>query len=459
MKVFSNTWRVGLLALFASMSVVAADWDVDPSYWGGNLMRDGAAGRSVIVFDNSGTSFTDEAIKILKRTDGKYIVVGRVSMAGGLLGIGLTRLLANGTLDTTFGTAGKVSKEACMSSIKDAALDSQNRIIVVGQSTACSGNGTTDGAIVRFTQNGADDTSFAGDGGLVFKFNAAFDGQDDVAAVVIDTLDRIIVGGSLVTSTVRSARVMRFTANGGPDVPNSVAGPVFTTDSFIVDGELSSFGSTVWLIGRESDPTLVAVVWKLTGSLANDTSLATGGTAFLSVNHAPGPSCGLATDYTARALVRFGTTVKIIGNNGNRTWWAGVDETGAAGKSFGCFPLPSNVTAINLFSVTTSGDANGSLYAAGACINASGSRSCLWRFDKLNATDLRVDTTFNGGLPTLITYPKIGAVDADSLASDVLNDGSDILIAGLRVWNGSDWDFATARFGGLGPDVFRNGFE
>jgi hypothetical protein len=100
-----------------------------------------------------------------------------------------------------------------MDQVRDAAFDSQFRIVVVGD-TRCSGNASTDVGVLRFTESGADDTSFSGDGGLGFKFKPDFDGRDRGHAVLVLADDSLLVAGGYKFPSVESGYVQRVSSSG-----------------------------------------------------------------------------------------------------------------------------------------------------------------------------------------------------------------------------------------------------
>jgi uncharacterized delta-60 repeat protein len=122
---------------------------------------------------------------------------GRLAVAGfGLTSqttLGAARFLANGALDTSFGTGGVVSTTITDSSF-DAAIthDGDGRILVAGGE---NGRRVTGAFIVlRLTPFGIFDPTFGTDG--VARIEVADFYADRAAAIAMTTGDRILVGGS-----------------------------------------------------------------------------------------------------------------------------------------------------------------------------------------------------------------------------------------------------------------------
>ena len=150
----------------------------------------GSGGRRAIGFDEPGTSKGDTGVRLLIGPGDKYYVVGSVDVADAnpnVVGIGLARLLPDGAFDTGFGGAatGKRVKNAALTSVADAALD-HDKLLVVG-----GFNG--DSAMVRFHPSGADDTGFAGDGGVVWDASGL--GEGDAPQAVAEIRGTYFVAG------------------------------------------------------------------------------------------------------------------------------------------------------------------------------------------------------------------------------------------------------------------------
>jgi uncharacterized delta-60 repeat protein len=145
---------------------IDADGDLDPAFGTGGIAR--------IDF---GTA-SDAAWSVAQQPDGK-LVVGGATTTGRFL---LTRLLTDGTLDGSFGTAGRVN--VVVGGASSARLDQlrvleDGRILVVGDVQAA----TRDLVLMRFTALGAPDTTFNGTGRLDVTFGTGEDVGRGVAIV------------------------------------------------------------------------------------------------------------------------------------------------------------------------------------------------------------------------------------------------------------------------------------
>jgi len=445
--------RFLLLILFLLTPLVqAAEWNLDTTF-GGN-------GRQTLAFDAGGT-LTDRIVKILRYPDslsGKYVAVGSASLPGGGIGIALARFNADGALDSTFGSAGKILKDACMTAVTNAAFDSSFRIVVVG-TTSCSGNATTDAAVIRFTPTGADDTSFAGDGGLALKFNPASDGNDQAGAVLVLADDSLLVGGN---ASADSALIQKVSALGVPSALSAAQTFISAQPRRIVDVVLGQSNSSFWLISEPGQSP--GGIWKINNAtLGVDTAFSSnGGEVSLFVSSST--SCGPATEHRVSSLVRFGTRIYAFGfttGASSRSFFIGHGENDGLLRKYGC--LEQGTTPVNFTTLAAVGsaDAGGSIYLAGSC--GAPENFCLWRAVKADAsaTGFIPDTSFNGGNPVGVNFSAGSGQTPQSSAFSMVRHGSKTLLAGLRVFNlaSGDFDFALARFGTDNPEIFKNGFE
>jgi uncharacterized delta-60 repeat protein len=140
----------------------------------------------------------------------------------------LARYEPNGTLDPTFGSGGKVVTPFVTppyDKINSIALDSAGRIVAAGNTATNSGYEL---AVTRYNPDGSLDSSF-GTGGKVSA--AAFGSSGNFAAthVIVDPSDRPLIG---LAPTPRKELfgVARLTASGAPDP--SFNGTGFATASF-----------------------------------------------------------------------------------------------------------------------------------------------------------------------------------------------------------------------------------
>lgn len=151
------------------------------------------------------------ARKIKIQPDGKILVLGgRDAVNTEMV---LVRYNKNGSLDTGFGTGGIVTRSfsAGSSGIKDFALQSDGKIIVVGRFVS-SATQSTDFLVARFNEDGSFDTSF-GTNGIATVNQSSF---DDFNTVVVQPDNKIIAAGTTSQNNYEFAAI-RFNANGSVD--------------------------------------------------------------------------------------------------------------------------------------------------------------------------------------------------------------------------------------------------
>jgi len=160
---------------------------------------------------------------------GRILMVGPVGSSSMLI----TRLSADGIKDTTFGTSGSVRVDQLPGASSpyvygaSLAIDGTD-IVVTGFGYGPTGN--FDLALWRFDTNGAPVTTF-GSGGLVTV--GGVDGNIVAAgnAVAVDTLGRLLVAGYANESANYQMALWRFTAAGTLDLSFGTGGVVLDRDA------------------------------------------------------------------------------------------------------------------------------------------------------------------------------------------------------------------------------------
>ena len=198
---------VALLIGLTANRAIAASGDLDPTF----------GGSGTVVTDISGN---DSANAVVVQPDGKIIA------AGGSTGTGtdfaLVRYLDTGGLDAAFGNAGQVvtSLSPGDDEITSIALQADGNIVVAGITTI----GTdTVFAVARYIgTTGALDASF-GDGGIVSTPIGT--GNATARAIAIQKDDKIVVAGD---SNAKFA-IVRYTPNGALDTSFNGTGIVVKT--------------------------------------------------------------------------------------------------------------------------------------------------------------------------------------------------------------------------------------
>ncbi len=136
------------------------------------------------------TSGTDLGRSVAIQNDGKIIVAGQSYNATNI-DFALVRCKTDGTLDSTFGTNGKLTTDFGNSNdvANSVVIQNDGKIVAAGYT---NGGTYDDFAIIRYNSNGTLDASF-GSGGKVITDNLGF--NDRAFSVVLQSDGKIVVGG------------------------------------------------------------------------------------------------------------------------------------------------------------------------------------------------------------------------------------------------------------------------
>ena len=226
------------------------------------LARYNPDGSLDTTFGNGGTVTTDflgaedDAFSVLLQPDGKIVAVGSANSPVDFYDFAAARYLSNGTLDTTFGTGGKVRVDfgnQDMDIASDAALQPDGKIVAAG-TTVFDFGVEQDFALTRFNPNGTVDTTFGTGGLLLIDFDSF---AQSANAVLIQPDGKIITVGYPNTELDDSDFLLaRCNPDGSLDPSFGVGGKVRTSL-----GDLNSAANDAVL---QPDGKIVAVGWNPT---------------------------------------------------------------------------------------------------------------------------------------------------------------------------------------------------
>ncbi len=184
---------------------------------------DGSFGSGGKVITHIPTSFISVATSVAIATDGKILVAGYSDNGSLKTGSGnnvqfvLLRYLANGTLDSSFGTAGIVSTAfgAYQDTAMAMAVQKDGKIVLAGSTyLAYTSLGPSRFALARYNSDGSLDASFGSSG----KVTAApvDNSLNNAMTLAIDASGRIVCGGLVIDDTTGRFvfGMARFTASG-----------------------------------------------------------------------------------------------------------------------------------------------------------------------------------------------------------------------------------------------------
>ena len=219
------------------------------------------------------------------QSDGKIVVVGEGSDASGSApkGLLIERYSSSGALDTSFGSGGVVNEFGSTSGAGYAvAIQSDGKIVATGSDNAAGSGGVTPRvAVVRLNPAGSLDSSFAG-GGL----DVIDDGSFSVAlATALQSDGKIVIAGSQSPGgQVTNALLARLTSSGAPDSSFKV-----TANQYAKSAAFSAFNG----VAVQSNGAIVAAgtaadgnsgadafVVRFTSAGVQDSSFGTGGVTY-----------------------------------------------------------------------------------------------------------------------------------------------------------------------------------
>jgi uncharacterized delta-60 repeat protein len=351
---------------------------------------DGTFGTGGKVFtDFSGSGSGDFAFALAVQSDGKIVAAGNSNASGTSDDFALARYNTDGTLDGTFGTAGRVLTDFSGSGISPdfalaLALQSDGKVVAAGISSA---NGSDDYALARYNVDGSLDGSF-GVGGKVLTDFSGTGSTDDLYGLSIQEDGKIVAAG--------------FSAGAGSDPDFALA---LYNSVGSLDGTFGTNGKVLTdFSGTGSNDYARAVVVQNDGKIvAAGYSDASGSFDFALARYNPDGTLDGSFDIDGLSLTDF---------------------DGSAGYDL-AFTLAIQTDAKVLEAGTSL--ASGSLDFALARFNADGS----------------LDASFGTGGKVLTEFSGTGSGD-EALALVLQSDGK-IVVAGYSDASGSA-DFALARY-------------
>jgi uncharacterized delta-60 repeat protein len=191
----------------------------------------GSGGKVVTDFFGA----RDQAFSVALQPDGKIVVAGRANTSFEVQSdFALARYNPDGSLDTSFGSGGKVTTEFSGSSDGEAtalALQPDGKIIVAGSAFGSSSSPMpgSDFALVRYNPDGSLDSTFGAGGKLTTDF---FGLSDMASGIAIQSDGRIIAAGTASFdrfSPFSDFALARYHPNGSLDSTFGVGGKT-TTD-------------------------------------------------------------------------------------------------------------------------------------------------------------------------------------------------------------------------------------
>jgi len=411
----------GLMILFfiAAFPLVhaqtAAPGDLDTTF--GN-------GGKVTTFFGQFNGGEDVAVQ----ADGKIVVAGVASLLAPGPQIAVARYNADGSLDASFGTGGRITTSvAHQTNATSLAIQTDGRIVV--GAVACAALGGCDFTVIRYTVTGALDNSFDGDGKAVIDFGSHEWAYD--AAVQPD--GKIVLAGITSSSAGGRLALARLNSNGSLD------------SSFDNDGRLVlGVDSSASALTVQTDGKIIAagkignsalVRFHTDGSL--DSSFDGDGIAITS---GPGgyAEVTLQSDGKIVAVSQANNSFAVARHNSNGSLDTTFGGNGTVITSFGEVATPYSVAI----------QSNGKIIAGGS----SGNNFALVRYNP----DGSPDASFGTGGKVTTNFGSYYYGAASGLA--IQPDGK-IVAAGFWGFDFKESYFAIARYIGDSPVTNRKLFD
>ena len=187
------------------------------------------------TFGNGGTVTTDffgtedDVFSVLIQSDGKIVAVGSANDPANFYDFAAARYLANGTLDSTFGTGGKVTtdfRNRGFDRAHSVALQADGKIVAAGFATSVDGI-SENFAVARYTSSGVLDTTFSNDGKTQIDFGSCC--QDAWQVLVQNDGKIVTVGFPNSESSDSDFLVARLNSIGSLDTTFGIGGKVRTS--------------------------------------------------------------------------------------------------------------------------------------------------------------------------------------------------------------------------------------
>lgn len=183
----------------------------------------GSGGRVTTEFGR----YRDRIGSIVVQPDGKIIAVGITADPGPVIyDFALARYNPSGSLGSSFGVAGIVMTDfGGFDDASSVALQPDGKIIVVGRTVSPSNPFLSDFAMARYETDGSLDMTFGNSGRIITDF---FGSLDEANSVILQPDGKIIAAGNAATTTNRDFAIARYDIKGSLDPAFGVGGKIVT---------------------------------------------------------------------------------------------------------------------------------------------------------------------------------------------------------------------------------------
>ncbi|HEX8735957.1 MAG TPA: FG-GAP-like repeat-containing protein [Pyrinomonadaceae bacterium] len=219
---FREFLRVGCFALAffcvcPSGVVMAAPGDLDATF--------GASGKVITTDFRPDPSASSAAYAVAIQPDGKIVVTGTTGELAGVFYnyyLILARYNADGSLDASFGSGGRVTSNlgSIQVVVNAIALQPDGKILVGGQSPLGGPPDQNVGLnffLARFNNNGSVDANFGNGGFTATDFSGGTTNDDGINSIVVQPDGKIAVAGYSRQGSSRDFAMARYNPDGSPD--------------------------------------------------------------------------------------------------------------------------------------------------------------------------------------------------------------------------------------------------
>jgi uncharacterized delta-60 repeat protein/uncharacterized repeat protein (TIGR01451 family) len=207
-----------VVVLVTPVNVSAAPGDLDPTFGTGGKVTTDFAGQF------------DQAFAMAIQGDGKIVAGGRAAnpARGSDPDFALARYNLGGSLDTAFGTGGKVVTDFNLGPdvVASVAIQADGKIVAAG--IVAPGHTGTEFGLARYNPDGTLDPTFGTGGRVVTDFQGSNDGA---LAVAIQTDGRIVAAGAATIGPRFDFALARYNPDGTLDPTFGTGGKVATNFS------------------------------------------------------------------------------------------------------------------------------------------------------------------------------------------------------------------------------------
>jgi len=223
---FTGDTRAFAMAIQPDGKIVAAGGTSTPFSSGFALARYNSDGSLDTSFDGDGKvttafgGFADVALGLVIQPDGRLVAAGKGGASNDFV---LARYDVDGSLDSSFGTGGRVTTDfGGFDGANGLALQTDGKIVAAGQ-----GGFFTRFALARYNADGSLDTTFDGDGMVTTTFFG--ENVETAEALALQKNGKIVTVGTVFSQFDPSFALARFNTDGSLDASFGNTGKV-TTD-------------------------------------------------------------------------------------------------------------------------------------------------------------------------------------------------------------------------------------